>query len=378
MRKVLVTLVFAAVAQNAAAIHLGDGGVVVTKMDMLAPLVGAAIGGGAYGYLNHERKNLFAVGAGAIGCVATLAVLSFLQASGRNDRERYENAEKLYDKLKRAIEKASHDDQYEKFETLIQKQRAVLAAILEKGDTGGIHDKCEALQEKYGALLADLLLKREQGSIMLMTERITHIVKGELVARVKVSYEETVAYSGSIVHEALWPLVEMVQLLRKTIADVSAIRDTCVIRREACIELGETDERYHELVEVYDGLSEYVKNEFPWKLFEQRVQQISSSEAFCEQSKLAAKERRHEAVLAALGEIKAQLEERVGEMTRSVASMKGDVEELIGDTKAVKNILEDVENKEKKAKELLENLQRNMRQISRDVITIRDNTRRRP
>jgi len=170
--------------------------------------------------------------------------------------------------------------------------------------------------------------------LLEVKQQVEEVLTGEQLVSVKDSYEKTLAYGVSAVDE-LWPLVTVVSQLRHTIKTMNEMLKNCVAQREACIKESEKDARYEKIVGGCNSLVVKIKKEFPFDLFEKRIQQIFSSQEYQEQGKLLEKKKLHEETMNILRGMKKSLEDalstissKISDINRCVSSLKSDISKI--------------------------------------------------
>jgi len=408
MRRFAFLLFFVAMFGNAKAVKLSDGGVTVGLSDVLCVLAGGVAGGATFAGLKAledkifsqdlENKNLYealiSVGVGAVVGVTLEVIVSYLQARGRVHHENYIQAVALW----RAVSKAplitcpvdeflayvhkcynvegpySHalrdlDGLQKKLDTCQVRMQKVLEVWRESGNSeqkrlykkgqkilekvkeclGGVFDKIKllSLEKAYAEETQNLLEVRFQ---------INEIINGGQVASVCESFEKTVAHGLSTVvvagsAEEFWPLIEVIRALRYTIEKINRLLIACVEKGSLCAELSVNDERYLPLVKEYNFLIERVKTDFPFDLFEQRIQEIFACPDYKEEIKILDNNKKHQEVVQALERIKVDLhgmvqdiKNMVGNVNYNVSELESQVGGVLGGVNGVASRLYNIEN----------------------------------
>jgi chromosome segregation ATPase len=435
---------------------------------------------------SSAKKLAVSAGVGVASGLAISVILSHLTKGFRDDRVNYLVAEKIYkvsldsDLLKKPnliafilahYQKNPFTNALRDFVALqegLQDATERLSTILERGKNNrntnkALYEKCEVLRKNIDDLYVLMLekktvvkqekMRREESRrfekekryeelrqqevaekrendykkeinyhIVGLQQRIEKLFSSKELESVKESQEQTIAYGISVVSQELFPLVGIVRKLRETVLEVKKIRETVIDREKVCKQKAKYESRYKELAVALREMRAKLDKEFPFELYEKRIQNIVSSEKYLEQAKIAEKRERQKRVIEELRKIEGSLKKSVEKSIEQVESVALEVgkkinnvgieidnvksklvttndgiDELKRDVSFTKNRVLDVKRKvddmkrdisdtkdsardakdeARKAGTKVEDLKSNMRQISRDVITIRDNTRR--
>ena len=247
-----------------------------------------------------------------------------------------------------------------------------------------------------------------------MKQRIEKLFSSKELAAVQESQEQTIEHGMSVVDQELFPLVEIVRKLRDTVLEVKEIRDTIIDREKICEQKAKYESRYKELAVALREMREKLNKEFPLSLYEKRIQDIMLSEKYVAQAKTAEKRERQKKIIIELGKIRSDLEKsvedakdvalgvgekmdvvgkkidsKIGTIEYQLSTVNNGINELKRDVTTTKSRVSDVNSKiddmkrdvsdakdaAQEARTETEDSKRRLRQISRDVITIRDNVR---
>jgi hypothetical protein len=258
-----------------------------------------------------------------------------------------------------------------------------LEAILERGEKlaakGKVKfvEKCKLLLEKIKDIYVTLLdrkiaITREKEHEILfdhfveLKRKAETILASEQVASVNGSYEQTVAYGVSSVDE-MWPLVEVVKQMRSTISKMNEYHDLSVSERELCFQKIEKEERYRDLVELYDGLIARIKNEFPFSLFEERIREIFSSEEYQKQGQIAEENRKHKEIMGLLEDMKNGIHGATNEVKLVVEDVRNNVMQVSSYVTGVNNNIAEINKNVSDVKFEVNGLKKDVCQMSKDV-----------
>ena len=212
------------------------------------------------------------------------------------------------------------------------------------------------LKEKKDVLLgvkesneAEDAYKACYNKICALEDEVFDILDSREVKVVEDSYEKTVNY-GLMRMACTMPYVGIADMLRGTVRTIKAIDEKCASTKVLCLKREESDDRYSELAIHCQMLSKEIATEFPLDLFELRVAQVHSSEAYEKEIEIKDKEIKHKEIVEVLTVIKSEL-------NGIVSNIKGEVSNVRKGMSEVKSGVVSIDPKLKDLRKMLSDLE---------------------